>query len=58
MESMPKMKQSYLNRLDQVPSMMKTRQDNDVTGHIDVVYIENKTELLSPIRPSLVCEEN
>ena len=55
---MPKMKQSYLNRLDQVPSMMKTRQDNDVTGHIDVVYVENKTELLSPIRPSLVCEEN
>ena len=28
---------------------MKTRQDNDVTDYISLVYIETKTQLLEPI---------
>ena len=37
---------------------MKTKQDNDVIDRIDVVYVENKTELSWPIGPSTVCDEN
>lgn len=31
--------------------MMKTNQDNDVTDHIGVVYVENNTKLPWPIEP-------
>lgn len=37
---------------------MKTKQDNNVTDHIGVVYAENETELSWPIGPDAVCEEN
>lgn len=34
------------DQLDRVPTMTKTKQDNYVTDHTDVVYAENETELL------------
>ena len=37
---------------------MKIRQDNDVIDHICLVYVETKTELLGPIYPGAICEEN
>lgn len=37
---------------------MKTKQDNDVTDCIGVVYTENKTRLLWPIRLGAICDEN
>lgn len=42
MSSMLKTKLSYRDRLDQVRSMMKTKQDNDVTDCMDMVYVETK----------------
>ena len=38
--------------------MMKTRQDNDLTDHIGIVYVENKTKLLWLIRLGATCDEN
>ena len=37
---------------------MKTKHDNDVTDHIDLVYAETKIEMLGPIWPSTICDEN
>ena len=37
---------------------MKTREDNDVTDHIGVVYIENNTELLWLIGLAVDYDEN
>ena len=37
---------------------MKTRQDNDMTNHTGVVYVENKTKLSCSIEPSAVYDEN
>lgn len=37
---------------------MKTRQDNDMTNHTGVVYIENDNELSRPIRPATIYNEN
>ena len=37
---------------------MKTKQDNDVTDRIRLVYVENKTKLLGPIWLGVVCDEN
>ena len=37
---------------------MKTKEDNDVTNCIGVVYAESKIELLWPIRPGAICDEN
>ena len=34
---------------------MKTKQDNDMTDHIVVVYIENDIELSWPIRFGAIC---
>ena len=45
----PKMKLSYHNQSSQVKSMTKTKQDNDVIGHIGLVYAETKTEFSGPI---------
>ena len=39
------MKLNYHVRFDKVRYMEKTRQDNDVTNHIDVVYAKILTEL-------------
>lgn len=36
----------------------KTRQDNEVTDIIVVIYAEDKTELLWPIEPNVVCHDN
>lgn len=38
--------------------MMKTRQNNDVTDCIGVVYAETKTKLLGPIKPGAICYDN
>ena len=38
-------------------SLMKTRQDNDVTDHIGEVYIENDTELSWTIESGVNCDE-
>ena len=51
---MPKMKLGCRDRSNLVLSMIKTRQDNDVTRCTGVVYIENDIELLGPIGPSVV----
>lgn len=40
-----KIKLRYCDRLDRVKSMTKTKLDNDMTNHIDVIYAENKTKL-------------
>lgn len=37
---------------------MKTRQNNDVTDHIDLVYIETRIELLWPIWLGAIYDEN
>lgn len=37
---------------------MKTRLDNNVINHISLFYIETETELLGPIYPDVVCDEN
>ena len=42
MSSTLKTKLSYRDWLDQVRSMMETKQDNDVTDCIDMVYVETK----------------
>lgn len=39
-----KIKLSYHDQLDRVWSVMKTRQDNDITYRTDVVYAKNDTE--------------
>ena len=38
--------------------MIKTRQDNDVTDKIGLVYDEIKTELSGPIESGAVAYEN
>lgn len=37
--------------------MTKTRQANDVTHHIGLVYAENNTELSIPMRLSVVSDK-
>ena len=39
------MKLSYCAWSNRVCFVKETKQDNDITGHIRVVYIETKTEL-------------
>lgn len=46
------------DQLDRVESIMKTREDNNITDRTSVVYIKNDTELLWPIRPGVDCNEN
>lgn len=36
----------------------KTKHDKDMIDRIGAIYTENKTELLLPIRPSVVYGEN
>ena len=38
--------------------MAKTKEDNDVSDHIGVVYIKNDIELSWPIRLGVVLDEN
>ena len=58
MWSMSKTKLSCLDQSDLVQSMTKTKQDNDVTNHINVIYAENETKLLWSIGPGAVDDEN
>ena len=37
---------NYQDLFEQVQSMMKTKQDNDLINRISMVYAENKTVLL------------
>ena len=37
---------------------MKTRQDNDVTDHIGLLYAKIESELSGPISPGVVYDEN
>ena len=41
----------------QVRSVMKIRQDNDITDQTGVLYVENDSELLWSIRSSVICDE-
>ena len=43
---------------DCVGFVMKTKEDNDVTDCIGVVYAETETKLLEPIEPGAVCYLN
>ena len=55
---MTKMKLSYRDRLNWVPSVLKTISDNDVTDLIDAVYAKNETKLLFSIRTGAVYDES
>ena len=52
------MKLNYHDWLDWVRSMTKTRQDNDLTDCIGVVYTKNEIELLWLIGQGVVCDKN
>ena len=58
MWSTSKAKLSCHDQLDQVRSMTKIWQDNDMIDCIDLVYIETENELLGPIWPGVVYDEN
>ena len=55
--SMSKMKLNCYDRSDGVLSMIETKQDNDVTNRISVVYTEIRTELSWMIRQDVVYYE-
>ena len=55
---MPKMKPSCHDWSTQVPFMIKTKQDNDVTDRIGVDYIKNNTDLSWLIGYGANCDEN
>lgn len=55
---MPKMKLSYLDRLDQLQFVMKTRQDIDMIDRIGMIFVENDTELSWLYEPGVVYDEN
>ena len=56
--SILKMILNFYDWSNRVPTMTKTRNNNYVTNHIDMTYIENETELLWPIELGVVCDEN
>ena len=37
---------------------MKTRQDNNITDRIGMVYVETETEMLGNIWPKMISDEN
>ena len=55
---MPKTILNYHDWLNWVSTVTKTRQDNDVIDHTDVVYIENETELSWLIGLGTIYDEN
>ena len=55
---MPKMILNCRDLSDEVLFVTKTRQDNDMTSYIGVVYAKNETELLGPIELGVVCYQN
>lgn len=42
---MLKQKLNCLDQSEQVPTVMKTKWDNDVTNSTDVLYAKNETDL-------------
>ena len=48
---------NYHDRFDQVQSIMKTREDNNMTNRTGEVYVENDIELLCPIRTGADSDE-
>lgn len=48
---------SCRDRSNQVCSMTKIRQDNNVTYRIGLVYTENDIELFRPIGLGVVCDK-
>ena len=58
MQSTPKLELNYHDRLYSVQSMMKTRQDNDMTGHTGMISIEYNIELPRWIRQCVVYDED
>ena len=57
-QSTSKTKLNYQDLFDQVLSMTKTRQDNDMMDCIDVVYTKIETKLSRIIKLSMVCYQN
>ena len=55
---MPQLKMNYRDLLDKVRSMMKTRQDNDVTNRTCMVYTEHEIKLSWLIRSGVIYGEN
>lgn len=53
-----KPKLNYQDLSDWVQFVMKTRQYNDLINLRGTIYAENETELLWPIEPNAVCDEN
>ena len=56
--SKSKMKLSCHDQSNQVQSVTKTRQDNDVSNRISLVYAKIETKLLGSIWSGVVCDEN
>lgn len=54
---MPKLKLNCNDPSNQVPSGIKTKQDNNVIDCVSLVYDETKIELLGPIWLSAICDE-
>lgn len=44
--------------LNQLQFVMETKQDNNVTGYIGVVYAKTETELLGTIKLGALCYQN
>lgn len=57
MQSMSKMILNYHDQSDRVSTVTKTRLENDVTNHIDVVYTKNDIELSRSIKSGVIYDE-
>ena len=55
---MLKSKLNYLDLSDQVWSIMKTIQDNNLIDHLSSFNVESDTKLLWPIELGVNCDEN
>lgn len=54
-----KPKLNYRDLFDRVCSVMKIRQDNNLTDHIGAIYIENNTKLFDwPNELGTICDKN
>lgn len=58
MRSTLKMKLSYHEQLNQVHSVMKSRQDNSMIDRIGLVYVVTKIELSITVWLGVVCDKN
>ena len=58
MQCTSKMILTYHDWSNQVFSVTKTIQDNDMIDRTSVVYVENDIELLWPIESGVDCDEN